>query len=145
MSSRTTSLPPTGHTYRLEYRNGIHFAADATRAKGLKHGYTKLLTIKLVPEFLLLSATAGHYTEHSWICYYCWHFQCGRHTARPAMRRPLTGLGVIHARYPSPGLNTYFRSHLFIWKLHASVVRRLNRSNFSLSNVRQKCWCGVLP
>lgn len=40
---------------------GVHFAADATRAEGLELSRIELLTIKLVPEFLvLLPAIAGH-------------------------------------------------------------------------------------
>ena len=42
------------------YRDGVHFAADATRAEGLELSRIELLTIKLVPEFLLLPAIAGH-------------------------------------------------------------------------------------
>lgn len=96
MHASARSQPAYNQRVDSNTATGVHFAAKATRAEPA--AYIDLLTIKLVPGFLLLPAIAGHslYTEHSRICYYRRYCHCGCCTVRPPTYANRSA-GVIHS------------------------------------------------
>lgn len=95
---RVASLLTTSVSTRIQQR-GYILPQKRQEPRGWNPAaYIDLLTIKLVPGFLLLPAIAGHslYTEHSWICYYRRYCHCGCCTVRPPTYVNRSA-GVIHS------------------------------------------------
>lgn len=111
---RVASLLTTSVSTRIQQR-GYILPQTRQEPRGWNPAaYIDLLTIKLVPGFLLLPAIAGHslYTEHSWICYYRRYCHCGCCTVRPPTYANRSA-GVIHSH-----LSTRFKYHLYNLESH---------------------------